>query len=296
VAADKALVDQAVASALKAFPSWSDTPVIKRVRVLFQFKALLEKHQNELAQLITQEHGKTFTDACGSIQRGIDVVEFVCGLPYLLKGSHAENISTDMDSYTIRQALGVCAGITPFNFPAMIPLWMFPMAIACGNTFILKPSERDPSCSIRLAELARDAGLPEGVLNVVQGDKAAVDAILTHPDIKAVSFVGSTTVAEHIYKTGTAQGKRVQAFGGAKNHCVIMPDADLDQAADALVGAAYGSAGERCMAISVAVAVGKQLADNLVKKLIPRIQNLKIGPGEASGIEMGPLVTQAHWE
>lgn len=294
--ADKSVVDQAVASVQSAFAGWSATPPSRRARVLFQFKNLLEKHADELAKLVTQEHGKTLNDARGSVQRGIDVVEFVCGMPFLLKGSYAEDVATDIDSYSIRQPLGVCVGITPFNFPVMIPLWMFAMAIACGNTFVLKPSEKDPSCSIRLAELAIEAGLPAGVLNVVQGDKEAVDALITHPTVKAVSFVGSTPIAESIYKTGTQQGKRVQAFGGAKNHAVVMPDADIDQVVDALVGAAYGSAGERCMAISVAVAVGDALADKLVEKMIPRVQQLKIGSGMSDNIEMGPLVTHDHWE
>jgi malonate-semialdehyde dehydrogenase (acetylating)/methylmalonate-semialdehyde dehydrogenase len=294
--ADKSTVDAAVAAARAAFISWSATPATRRARVIFQFKALLDQHIDELAKLITQEHGKTLSDARGSVQRGIDVVEFVCGIPNLLKGGYAEDIATDIDSYTIRQPLGVCVGITPFNFPAMIPLWMFPMAIACGNTFVLKPSEKDPSCALRLAELMKEAGLPDGVLNVVQGDKEAVDALITHPDVKAVSFVGSTAIAEQIYQTGTAHGKRVQAFGGAKNHCVIMPDADLEQVTDALIGAAYGSAGERCMAISVAVTVGDALGDHLVKKLKPRVEALRVGPGEMHGVEMGPLVSLAHWE
>jgi len=294
--ASEASVEKAIAAAKSAFPKWSATPPARRARILFQYKMLLEKNIDVLAKLVTKEHGKTLADARGSVQRGIDVVEFVCGMPYLLKGSYAEDVATDVDSYSIRQALGVCVGITPFNFPAMIALWMFPMAIACGNTFILKPSEKDPSCSVKLAELAKEAGLPDGVLNVVQGDKDVVDILLTHTDVKTISFVGSTPVAEKVYQTGIAHGKRVQAFGGAKNHCVIMPDADLDQAVDALIGAAYGSAGERCMAISVAVAVGDTLADELVKRLIPRIKALKIGPGTDDAVEMGPLITQQHWE
>ncbi len=294
--ANSTVVDKAVAAAKSAFPSWAATTPSRRARIMFQFKNLLEKNTDELAKLVTQEHGKTLNDARGSVQRGIDVVEFVCGMPYLLKGSYAEDVATDVDSYSIRQPLGVCVGITPFNFPVMIPLWMFAMAIACGNTFVLKPSEKDPSCSILLAELAREAGLPEGVLNVVQGDKEAVDALLIHPDVQAISFVGSTPIAESIYKTGTQQGKRVQAFGGAKNHCIVMPDADMDQAVDALIGAAYGSAGERCMAISVAVAVTDSVGDVLVKKMQSRIEKLKIGPGLSADIEMGPLVTQQHWE
>jgi len=292
--ADHLIVEKAIAAAKTAFSSWSTTTPLRRSRVLFKFKTLLEAHSDELARLVTQEHGKTLSDAKGSVQRGIDVVEFVCGVPNLLKGSFSEDVATEMDSYSMRQPLGVCVGITPFNFPAMIPLWMFPMAIACGNTFVLKPSEKDPSCSIRLAQLLKEAGAPDGVLNVVQGDKEAVELLLTNPDIKAVSFVGSTPVAEHVYQTATQHGKRVQAFGGAKNHGVVMPDADLDQAADAIVGAAYGSAGERCMAISVVVTVGDTLADELIKKIKQRVDNLKIGPGTVPEVEMGPLVTQAH--
>ncbi|EKD73730.1 MAG: hypothetical protein ACD_45C00210G0006, partial [uncultured bacterium] len=294
--ADKRIVEQAIAAAKVAFPAWSAMTPLKRARILFKFKGLLEQHLDELAKLITIEHGKTLEDARGSVQRGIDVVEFACGIPEHLKGSYTEEVGTHIDSYSVRQPLGVCVGITPFNFPAMIALWMFPLAIACGNTFVLKPSEKDPSCSIRLAQLAADAGVPNGVINVVQGDKEAVELLLSHPDVKAVSFVGSTPVAEHVYKTATAAGKRAQAFGGAKNHCVVMPDADLDQTADAIVGAAYGSAGERCMAISVAVVVGDKLADALIAKIKPRVSALKIGPGITPGIEMGPLITEAHWE
>lgn len=294
--ADHPTVEHAIAVAKEAFPAWSATTPTRRARILFQYKNLLEQHLDELAKLITQEHGKTLSDARGSVQRGIDVVEFVCGTPYLLKGSYAEEVSTDMDSYSLRQPLGVCVGITPFNFPAMIPLWMFPMAIACGNTFVLKPSERNPSCAVRLAELAQQAGLPDGVLNVVQGDKEAVEVLLKHSDVQAVSFVGSTAIAEHVYQTGTAHAKRVQAFGGAKNHCVIMPDADIEQAVDALVGAAYGSAGERCMAISVAVIVGDAMADAIVEKMRARVQQLQIGAGDMPNVEMGPLVTQQHLE
>ncbi len=294
--AEEQTVNKAVTSAKNAFPKWSAMPSTRRVRILFELRSLIEKNMNELASLISQEHGKTINDALGSIQRGIDALEFVCGIPFLVKGSYAENVATDVDSYTIRQPLGVCVGITPFNFPAMIPLWMFPMALACGNTFILKPSEKDPSCSIRLVELAKEAGLPDGVLNVIQGDKEAVDVLLRHPDVKAISFVGSTPIAEYIYQTGVSHGKRVQAFGGAKNHCIIMPDADLDQAVDALIGAAYGSAGERCMAISVAVAVGDDVADALIKKLKPKVENLKIGSGTLPETEMGPLITQQHLE
>lgn len=294
--ADKSIIDQAIAAAKNAFPEWSTFTPLKRARILFKYKQLLEQHIDELAELVTKEHGKTLSDARGSVQRGIEVVEFVCGIPNLLKGHYSEDVSTEMDSYSVRQPLGVCVGITPFNFPAMIPLWMFPMAIACGNTFVLKPSEKDPSCSIRLVELAKEAGLPDGVVNVVQGDKEAVDLLLAHPDVKAVSFVGSTPIAEYVYKTATSHGKRAQAFGGAKNHCVVMPDADVEQTADALVGAAYGSAGERCMAISVVVAVGDKLADELIAKIKPRVANLKIGAGTLAGIEMGPLVTQAHYD
>jgi malonate-semialdehyde dehydrogenase (acetylating)/methylmalonate-semialdehyde dehydrogenase len=294
--ADKPVIESAVAAAKAAFAEWSVLPPLRRVRILFQYKTLLEKNLGELAQIITRENGKTLGDARASIQRGIELIEFVCGIPYLLKGSYAENVATDVDSYSLRQPLGVCVGITPFNFPAMIPLWMFPMAIACGNTFILKPSEKDPSCAIRLAELLQEAGLPDGVLNVVNGDKQAVDLLLKHPDVKAVSFVGSTPIAEYVYQTGTKNGKRVQAFGGAKNHCVIMPDADINQAVDALIGAAYGSAGERCMAISVAVAVGDKVADELLAKMKPRVLALKIGVGTEADIEMGPLISAAHWE
>lgn len=294
--ADKALVEQAISAAKSAFPAWSATTPLKRARILFRFKALLEQYRDELAAIVTREHGKTLEDARGSVQRGIDVVEFSCGIPAYLKGSYTENVATDVDSYSLRQPLGVCVGITPFNFPAMIPLWMFPMAIACGNTFVLKPSEKDPSCAMRIAELAKEAGVPDGVINIVQGDKVAVDALITHPDVKAISFVGSTPIAEYVYKTGTSHGKRVQAFAGAKNHCIVMPDADIELAVEAIVGAAYGSAGERCMAISVVIAVGDSLADILVNKIKTRIKTLKIGPGDQSGIEMGPLVTQAHWD
>jgi malonate-semialdehyde dehydrogenase (acetylating)/methylmalonate-semialdehyde dehydrogenase len=294
--ADHHVVDQAVAAAKSAFPGWSAMSALKRARIIYKYKYLLEMHIDELAKLVTQEHGKTLADARGSVQRGIDVVEYACGIPDHLKGSYSEEVSADMDVYSVRQPLGVCVGVTPFNFPAMIPLWMFPLAIACGNTFVLKPSEKDPSVVIRLAELASDAGVPPGVINVVQGDETAVDLLIKHPDVKAISSVGSTKVAESIYKTSAEYGKRVQAFGGAKNHCVIMPDANLDDAVDAIVGAAFGSAGERCMAIPVVIAVGDALANNLIKKLIPRVKNLKIGPGNMPGIEMGPLVTKTHWE
>ena len=287
---------QAIAAANAAFPAWRDTPPLRRAAVLFRFKELLDLHADEIAQLIADEHGKVLNDARGSLTRGIEVVEFACGAPHLLKGTFSENVGSDVDSHSVRQPLGVCAGITPFNFPAMVPMWMFPMAIACGNTFVLKTSERVPSTALRLAELFSEAGLPPGVLNVVNGDKEAVDTLLTHPDVAAVSFVGSTAVAEYVYQTGTHHGKRVQALGGAKNHMVVMPDADLDQAADALMGAAYGSAGERCMAISVAVAVGDDTADALIGRLAPRVTALKVGAATDPSAEMGPLVTRAHWE
>jgi malonate-semialdehyde dehydrogenase (acetylating)/methylmalonate-semialdehyde dehydrogenase len=293
VYADSATVDRAVQAAVAAFPAWSATPPVRRARVLFKLKTLIEQHQEELARLVTAENGKILADARGSVQRGLEVIELACGIPYLLRGSYAENAATDIDCYSMRQPLGVCVGITPFNFPAMIPLWMFPIAIACGNTFVLKPSEKDPSCALRMAELALEAGLPAGVLNVVQGDKTTVEQLITHRDVAAVSFVGSTPVAESIYQTATQHGKRVQAFGGAKNHCVIMPDADIDQVAAALLGAAYGSAGERCMAISAAVCVGES-GDALIAKLAPLVRALKIGPGTDDATEMGPLITKEH--
>ncbi|MHB1220245.1 MAG: CoA-acylating methylmalonate-semialdehyde dehydrogenase [Alphaproteobacteria bacterium] len=291
--ATKEEVGEAVAAAAAAFPKWATTPPLVRARVMFRFKQLIEQHMDELAAIITSEHGKVLSDAKGSVIRGLEVVEFVCGIPHLLKGEFSENVGTNVDSWSMRQPLGVCAGITPFNFPAMVPMWMFPVAIATGNTFVLKPSERDPSCSVRLAHLAKEAGVPDGVLNVVHGDKESVDAILTDPRIQAVSFVGSTPIAEYVYHTGAAHNKRVQALGGAKNHMVIMPDADMDQATDALMGAGYGSAGERCMAISVAVAVGKA-GDALMERLTPRVRALKIGPGTDPEVEMGPLVTKVH--
>lgn len=294
--ADNQEVATAIAAAKAAFPSWAATPAAQRTQILFKFNHLLHQHLDELAELITREHGKTLTDARGSVLRGIEVVEFACGAPNLLKGAFSDNVSKGIDTYSMRQPLGVCAGITPFNFPAMIALWMFPLAIACGNTFVLKPSEKDPSCSVRLAHLIHEAGLPDGVLNVVQGDQVAVETLLTHPDIAAVSFVGSTNVAEIVYKTAAAHGKRVQAMGGAKNHAVIMPDADLEQAADAIVGAAYGSAGERCMAISAVVAVGETTADNFINQLKTRVLNLKIGDGHSPEVEMGPLITAEHRE
>ena len=293
VLADRAQVGRAVTAAKAAWPAWSETPAPKRARVLFRLKDLIETNQAALAASITREHGKVLADARGEIQRGIEVVEFACGVPQSLRGEHSDNVGGGIDNWSLRQPLGVCAGVTPFNFPAMVPLWMFPIAIACGNTFVLKPSERDPSPSLLLAELAERAGLPAGVLNVVQGDHEAVDALLEHPDVAAVSFVGSTAVAEHIYAHGTKHGKRVQALGGAKNHLVVMPDADLDQAADALVGAGYGSAGERCMAISVAIAVGG-IGDALVERLVARIGKLAINDGAAERADMGPLVTAAH--
>ena len=291
--ATSAELNAAVAAAHAAFPAWSQTSPLRRARVMFKFKELLEAHSDELAALITAEHGKVFTDAKGEVTRGIEVVEFACGIPQMMKGEYSEQVAGGIDAWSIRQALGVCVGITPFNFPVMVPMWMFPMAIACGNTFVLKPSERDPSASLLLARLLTEAGLPEGVFNVVQGDKEAVDGLLHHPDVRAVSFVGSTPIAEYIYATGCAQGKRVQALGGAKNHMVVMPDADIPQTVDALMGAAFGSAGERCMAISVVVAVGN-VGDQLVEALVPRIAELKITQGMDLSAEMGPVVTQVH--
>ncbi|OZI17453.1 methylmalonate-semialdehyde dehydrogenase (CoA acylating) [Bordetella genomosp. 7] len=286
-------VDAAVAAARAAFPAWSETPALKRARILFKFKALLDQHQDELAALITAEHGKVLSDAKGEVVRGIEVVEFACAAPQLLKGQYTDQIGGGIDNWSMRQPLGVVAGITPFNFPMMVPCWMFPVALACGNTFVLKPSERDPSVSLRLAELLKEAGLPDGVFNVVQGDKQTVDALIAHPDVEALSFVGSTPIAEYIYAEGSRRGKRVQALGGAKNHMVVMPDAQLDQATDALIGAAYGSAGERCMAISVAVAVG-DVADQLIERLEPRVRALVIKNGMEPDAEMGPLVTAQH--
>jgi len=294
--ASPAEVRAAVESSKAAFVGWSATPPAQRARILFRYRDLVESHKEELAELVSKEHGKTLDDAKGSVTRGSEVIEFACGIPQLLKGDHNENVASNVDSFSVRQSLGVCAGITPFNFPAMVPLWMYPIALACGNTFILKPSERDPSCGLRLAELGIEAGLPPGVLNVINGDKEAVDALLSDPDVEAISFVGSTPIAEYVYRTGTANGKRVQALGGAKNHMVILPDADLDQAADALIGSAYGSAGERCMAISVAVTVGDATADALIERLAPRVKNLKMGPYSDPTAEMGPLVTKQHFE
>lgn len=286
-------VDDAVAAARDAWPAWAETPPLRRARILFKFKELLDRHHDDLAALITREHGKVLSDARGEVTRGIEVVEFACGIPHLLKSDYTDNIGGGIDNWNLRQPLGVVAGITPFNFPVMVPMWMFPVALACGNTFVLKPSERDPSASLLMADLLKQAGLPDGVFNVVQGDKEAVDALLHHPDVEAVSFVGSTPIAEYIHREGASRGKRVQALGGAKNHLVVMPDADLDQAVDALIGAAYGSAGERCMAISVAVAVG-DVADRLVPRLAERAAALKIRNGVESDAEMGPLVTAAH--
>jgi malonate-semialdehyde dehydrogenase (acetylating)/methylmalonate-semialdehyde dehydrogenase len=285
-------VAAAVAAAQAAFPAWADTPPIRRARVLNNFLALLNQHKDTLAAMITAEHGKVFTDAQGEVSRGIDIVEFACGIPQLLKGDFTDQVSTGIDNWTLRQPLGVVAGITPFNFPCMVPCWMFPVALACGNSFVLKPSERDPSPSLFMAELLKQAGLPDGVFNVVQGDKVVVDALLTHPDVKALSFVGSTPIAQYIYETGAHHGKRVQALGGAKNHMVVMPDADLDQAVDALVGAAYGSAGERCMAISVAVLVG-DVGDRIMPLLAERAKSLKVKNGMELDAEMGPVVTRA---
>ena len=290
IAAD---VNHAVESAKKAFLSWSITPPLQRARVMFKFKELIEKNSDELTKIIVSEHGKVYEDARGSLTRGLEVVEYACGIPQLLKGEFTENVGSNVDSWSLRQPIGVCAGITPFNFPAMVPMWMFPMAIACGNTFILKPSEKDPSCSMRLAELLSEAGLPSGVFNIINGDKESVDALIEHKDVAAMSFVGSTPVAKYIYENCAKNEKRVQALGGAKNHCVVMPDCDLDQAVNGLMGAAYGSAGERCMAQSVAVAVGN-IGDQLVKNLIKKVEALKVGPGLDKKSEMGPLVTKEH--
>jgi malonate-semialdehyde dehydrogenase (acetylating)/methylmalonate-semialdehyde dehydrogenase len=289
-------VQAAVDAAQAAFPAWASQPPLRRARVMFRLKEILERNIDELAALLTEEHGKTVADSKGSITRGIEVVEFACGIPHVLKGEFTENVGAEVDSYSMRQPLGVVAGITPFNFPAMIPLWMAPMALACGNTFILKPSEKDPSFSIRMAELFKEAGVPDGAFNVIQGDAVAVNAILENPGIAAISFVGATKTAEYIFHTGTRHNKRVQALGGAKNHMIIMPDADMEQVTDAVMGAAYGSAGERCMAISVAVAVGDRVADDLIERLSPRVQALKVGPGNDPQTEMGPLVTKEHFD
>ena len=291
----KSDLDHAVENAKIAFEKWSQVTPLQRARIIFKYKELIEKNYDELTKLIVSEHGKVYEDAKGSLTRGLEIVEFACGIPQMLKGEFTENVGTNIDSWSMRQPLGVCAGITPFNFPAMVPMWMFPMAIACGNTFILKPSEKDPSCSIRLAQLFSEAGLPNGVFNVVNGDKEVVDSILTNKDVKAVSFVGSTPIAKYIYENAAKNEKRVQALGGAKNHCVVMPDCDMDQAVNGLMGAAYGSAGERCMAQSVAVAVGG-IGDKLVEKLSKKVEALKVGPGLDKNSEMGPLVTKEHLE
>lgn len=288
-------VEHAIANATAAQIAWGATPPLRRARVMFRFKELIERNHDRLAECITREHGKTFSDARGEVVRGLEVVEFACGIPHLIKGEHSPNVGTDVDSHSMQQPVGVCAGITPFNFPVMVPLWMAPVALACGNSFILKPSEKDPSASMLLAELLKEAGLPDGVLNVVNGDKEAVDVLLTDPRVGAISFVGSTPIAQYIYSTGSAHGKRVQALGGAKNHAVVMPDADMEQTVDALMGAAYGSAGERCMAISVAVPVGEETADRLVAGLEARLKTLTIGDGLSKPEpEMGPLVTREH--
>ena len=286
-------LDKAVNAAELAFKSWSKTSITRRSQVLFKYKELLESNREELTRLITLEHGKVLSDAAGSLQRGIEVVDFACGIPHLMKGEFSEQVGTGIDCYSTRQPIGVCSGVTPFNFPAMVPMWMFPIAIVCGNTFILKPSEKNPSCSMKLAELMQEAGLPEGVMNVVHGDKEMVDAILDHPTIKTFSFVGSTPVAKAVHSKASANGKRVQALGGAKNHAIILADADIEQAANAIIGAAYGSAGERCMAISVAVAV-ESVADALTKSLLEKAKKLQIGPGDEPNNEMGPLITAEH--
>ncbi|MNO19177.1 Methylmalonate-semialdehyde dehydrogenase [acylating] [compost metagenome] len=291
--ATSATVEEAIASAKAAFPAWAGMSSLRRARIMFKFKELLDQHHDELARMITREHGKVYSDARGEVTRGIEIVEFACGAPSLLQTSFSDNIGGGIDNWNLRQPLGVCAGITPFNFPVMVPLWMIPLALVTGNCFILKPSERDPSPSLLMARLLSEAGLPDGVFNVVQGDKAAVDELLQHSDIEAISFVGSTPIAEYIHHEASRRGKRVQALGGAKNHMVVMPDADLDQAADALMGAAFGSAGERCMAISVAVAVG-EVGDRLIEKLLPRIDGLKVGNGLDQASEMGPVVTAEH--
>jgi len=290
--ANAADVDRATRAAVSALPDWRLHPPLRRARILMRFRELVDAHKKELAKIITQEHGKTLADAEGEITRGIEVIEFATGIPHLLKGEFSENVGPAIDSYSLRQPVGVCAGITPFNFPAMVPLWMYPVALACGNTFVLKPSERDPTFSLRMAELLQEAGLPDGVFNVVHGDKDAVDAILAHPDIKAISFVGSTPIAKYIYETGARNGKRVQALGGAKNHAVVLPDADLGFATEAIIGAGYGSAGERCMAISAVVAVG-EIGDALIAKLTERTKRVTVGPGDAPNIEMGPVITSA---
>ncbi|MDH4004712.1 MAG: CoA-acylating methylmalonate-semialdehyde dehydrogenase [Gammaproteobacteria bacterium] len=294
--ASRQTAEEAIAAADAAFPAWRDTPPIKRARIMFRFKQLLEEHADEIVAAITDEHGKVLDDAMGEFIRGVEVVEYACGIPELLKGEHSKNVGPNIDSWAEHQPLGVVAGITPFNFPAMVPMWMYPMAIACGNTFVLKPSEKDPTAPLLCARLLSEAGLPDGVFNLVNGDKEAVDTLLSDERVQAVSFVGSTSVAEYIYTTGTANGKRVQALGGAKNHAVVMPDADIDNAVSALMGAAYGSCGERCMAISVAVCVGDETADTVVSKFQERIAELKVGNGTDTGNDMGPLVTKAHYD
>ncbi len=294
--AGTATVKAAIEAAQAAFPAWRNTPAAKRAQVMYRFKQLLEDNADKICALLTEEHGKVLDDARGELARGIENVEYACGVPELLKGEHSKNVGPAIDSWSEFQPLGVVAGITPFNFPAMVPLWMYPMAIACGNTFVLKPSERDPSSALLVAELLQEAGLPKGVLNVVNGDKEAVDVLLTDPGVKAVSFVGSTPIAEHIYNTANKHGKRVQALGGAKNHAIVLPDADLDNTVNALMGAAYGSCGERCMALSVVVCVGDDLADNLVGRLRDQLKGLKVGPGTDPASEMGPLINQAHFD
>jgi len=288
--------EQAIAAAQQAFPDWSRQSPLKRARILFRFKSLLEQHMDSLAKLISEEHGKVYSDAVGELTRGLEVVEFACGIPHLQKGEHSANVGTGVDSHSLMQPLGVCVGITPFNFPAMVPMWMFPIALATGNTFVLKPSEKDPSLAVKLAQLLKESGLPDGVFNVVQGDKEAVDVLLTDPRVQAVSFVGSTPIAEYIYNTASAHGKRCQALGGAKNHCILMPDADMDMATHAIMGAAYGAAGERCMALSVVVAVGENTADTLCDRLEQQIATLRVGPGlgHQPENEMGPLISAAH--
>jgi malonate-semialdehyde dehydrogenase (acetylating)/methylmalonate-semialdehyde dehydrogenase len=294
--ASKETVEQAISAAEEAFPAWRNTPPLKRARIMFRFKQLLEDNAERICELITDEHGKVLDDAMGELARGIEVVEYACGAPEILKGEHSKNVGPAIDSWSEFQPLGVVAGITPFNFPAMVPMWMFPMAIACGNTFVLKPSERDPSCPMLIAQLFKEAGLPDGVFNVVNGDKEAVDTLLNDSRVQGISFVGSTPIAQYIYETGAKNGKRVQALGGAKNHAIVMPDADINNAVNALMGAAYGSCGERCMAISVAVCVGDEVADEVVAKLSANLATLKVGSGRDSSSEMGPLITQQHLE
>ncbi len=292
--ADQAQVNEAVAAAKKAFTTWSQTTPVQRAKIFYRYKSLLESDIKNIAKIVTAEHGKTHSEAIGSIQRGIDVLDYVCGIPSHIQGVYTPNAATGIDVYSMRQPLGVCAGITPFNFPAMIALWMFPMALATGNTFILKPSEKNPSSGVRLIELAHEAGVPEGVVNLVNGDKETVDAILMHPDVQAVSFVGSSAVGEYVYKTAIGQNKRAQAFGGAKNHCIVMPDANIKQAAEAITLSAYGSCGERCMAISVVLAVGDIVADQLIPLIKERLARFKVGPGTEDDVELGPLISQQH--